>query len=86
MIQSNPAPLTRISIVALLPTFEQVIIDTGEFPGDLACPHIVAIEKAADTRVFRRGVPITDEQRRYGAKATVIEAIHTGIPPCRVCQ
>jgi hypothetical protein len=53
----------EIGIVALLPTLEEVIVYTGELPGDLPCPHIMTIEKAADTRVFRGGKPITHEQR-----------------------
>jgi hypothetical protein len=40
----------------------------------------MAIEETPHTSMPRRGEPITDEQRRDGVEATVIEAIHTGVP------
>jgi hypothetical protein len=53
---------------------------TGHLPG----AHIMAIEETTHTSMPRRGEPITDEQRRDGVEAAVIEAIHTGVQAVRL--
>jgi len=69
-----------------LTAFKEVVIYAGELPGHLPGAHIMAFEEATHSRMPGRGEPITDEQRRDGVEATVIEAIHTGVPAVSVCQ
>jgi hypothetical protein len=69
----------EIGIIPFLTVFKEVVVYTGEFPGHLPSAHIMAIEEATHPSMPGRGEPITDERRRDGVEATVIEAIHTGV-------
>ena len=76
----------KIDIVPFLTAFKEVVIDAGELPGHLPGAHIMAIEEAAHSSMPGRGEPLPDEQSRDGVEATVVEAVHTGVPAAGICQ
>src|SRR5262245_14916138 len=76
----------EIGIIPFLTAFKKVVVYTGELSGHLPSAHIMAIEETTHPSMPGRGEPITDEQGRDGVEATVIEAIHTGVPALGICQ
>src|SRR5215510_6996615 len=76
----------EISIIPFLTVFKEVVVYTGELSGHLPSTHIMAIEETTHPSMPGRGEPITDEQCRDGVEATVIEAIHAGVPAVGICQ
>src|SRR6266478_4427267 len=76
----------EVDIIPFLTAVKEVVVYSGELSGSLPSAHIMAIEEATHPRMPGRGEPITDEQRRDGVEATVIETIHPGVPALSICQ
>lgn len=74
----------EIDIVALLPTFKEVVINASHFLGYSARSYIMLVEKAAYAGVFRRSQAVFNEKRRNSIETGVVEAIDTRAPPSGV--